>query len=286
MNINRFKKMSDFLTWNFNNPASANVKAAFEQYYSRYVDNSKMKYVWEHYDRRSILLKRKSKIGKNVLEIGSSCGMNSIYAAMNGANVVGLEVKQFDVEVATEQLRYIESIIGKKLSCVFIRSDITKFVPQFKFDVIFMQETFHHLEPREEVVSWLKTNLNPEGIIIFEESNALNPFIQFFLFKVRGFNTIKIKIDKDSGERYIYGNERILTPNRIRRLFHQTGWFVSKPEYFRCLPTKISSFGLISKIAKIMESYEFLQHIFPFIFLHYEITVVKSTNVLEKKSIP
>ena len=57
-----FNNMSEFLKWNFLNPASDRVAKAFKLYYSRYVsDPNNIEYVWEHYNTRSLKLVEQAK---------------------------------------------------------------------------------------------------------------------------------------------------------------------------------------------------------------------------------
>ena len=66
-----------------------------------------------------------------------------------------------------------------------------------------MKDTFHHLEPREDILCKINKLLNKNGKVIIIEPNALNPMIQYQMFKIRGFKTIiEKKIQKQ--ERNLY----------------------------------------------------------------------------------
>ena len=54
--------------------------------------------------------------------------------------------------------------------------------------------------PKMKFVNWLKQKIfQNRGMIIFQEFNVLNPLVQLFLFKARGFETLKTKTDPNTG---------------------------------------------------------------------------------------
>jgi len=106
------------------------------------------------------------------------------------------------------------------------------------FDIIFLEETFHHLEPRLERVKKISSLLRKDGVLIISEPNAYNVFMQLQLFKRRGFKTLK-RMTLDNGQVTYYGVERIVTARRLIRLFEPHGLQVKFIRYFRIAGAKM-----------------------------------------------
>ena len=74
-----------------------------------------------------------------------------------------------------------------------------------------MEQAFHHVEPRARVYETIAALLKPEGRVVISEANGWNPLLQLVLFRRRGFRTV-IERTTETGERFLYGNERITVP--------------------------------------------------------------------------
>lgn len=116
-----------------------------------------------------------------------------------------------------------------------------------------MKDTFHHLEPREQIVGKIAALLAPGGRVVIVEPNALNPLIQFKMFRIRGFNTIVEKIDKATGEHFIYGNERLVGGHTIVRLFSRHG-VEGSSRLFRLIPTSLAKRLWLVRLADLLEA--------------------------------
>ena len=117
---------------------------------------------------------------------------------------------------------------------------------------VFLQEAFHHIEPRAKAVLKLASLVRPGGMIVMQETNAWNPLIQARLLRQRGFRTVGEKLDPDTGRSYAYGRERILTAGGLGRLFAPLG-FTSRTEYFRLLPVAVARIASLAEMAERME---------------------------------
>jgi len=133
--------------------------------------------------------------------------------------------------------------------------------------VIWLEQAFHHLEPREVVTEKIADLLKPGGHVVFQESNALNPFIQALLFRHRGFKTI-IHSNR-GGKRYSYGNERILSARSLARSMAKVGVDKKSVRYFRCFPAN-RFFDRLFGIEKFMVALQASGIVAP-IFTHYNL---------------
>ena len=202
-----------------------------------------------------------------VLDIGSGCGTESLYFSLIGCDVTGVELLYKHHEVAKERKQILEKNLGRKTKCRFEHGSILEYQPDEKFDLVWMEEAFHHLEPRELVVKKICSLVKPNGYIILSEANALNILLQLGLFRMRGFNTI-IQYKDDDGTDHIWGHERILTASRLAKWFKRENVIVSEIQYFRLLPNKFLDYKIFVFIEQIFVKYcpVFIR---AFISLHY-----------------
>lgn len=248
-----FSSASGFLKWSFENPSSVRAREFLRKYYTSYFDNTEqIDYVWRFIDRRSRTLTESARRKARILEVGCGVGTNSLWAGANGGSIVGIEVKRRDVAVAEERRKHLEEVLGRKVDVSFVWDNALEFVDEGGFDVVFLQEAFHHIEPRTEAVPKLASLLRPGGMIVMQETNAWNALIQARLFRHRGFRTVGEKLDPDTGRSYAYGRERILTAGGLDRLFAPLG-FTSRTEYFRLLPVALARIERLAEMAERVE---------------------------------
>lgn len=242
----------------------------FRRYYKNYVKNfsNRMQFFYSYQTKdiiKYISMHKKSK----VLEIGCGCGTESLYMAYAcGAEVVGIDIQSSRLDVAKERLEILESQSDKKIQCRFsLESVLNHEITHDGYDVIWMEQAFHHLEPRDQIVKKITSLLKPGGRLFIAESNFLNILIQLVLFKKRGFKTIKTFTD-ENGEISQYGDERIISSKSLSKLFKLNGINTITIDYFRCFPSgnlfdKFLDFEI--KIPKMLK----------FLFTHYNYIGIK-----------
>ncbi|HEY7727214.1 MAG TPA: class I SAM-dependent methyltransferase [Candidatus Eisenbacteria bacterium] len=228
-----FARATSFLRWSFDNPPDADCAEALQKHYAAYCEDlGSIDYVWEHVERRASILGAAGRQGARVLEVGCGIGSNCLWAAVNGGSLTGIEVRGWDVEIASRRQRHLEAVLGRRLDCRFLRANALDFGDRDGYDLVFLQEAFHHLEPRGAAVSRLASLVGPGGRLVLQETNAWNPLIQARLLRRRGFRTVVARREPTTGQAYTYGNERIITPWALDRLFRPLG-FVTHATYFR-----------------------------------------------------
>lgn len=225
-------------------------KIPFRANYPQYF-NSSADYLWRAYDRRLADVIALVRPGLRVLEIGCGVGSDLHWLALRGADVTGIDVKSEWTEAARKLTLHVEEKIGP-VSVKIERINLLD-LPDAQYDLIYMKDTFHHLEPRAEIVAKIATLLSPGGKIVIVEPNAWNPAIQYKMFRIRGFNTIVDKIDKATGERFIYGNERLVTGGAIAKAFAPYG-INGSSRLFRLVPTALSSNKICVGVANALET--------------------------------
>jgi 2-polyprenyl-3-methyl-5-hydroxy-6-metoxy-1,4-benzoquinol methylase len=222
-------------------------RANYPQYYSAPDTAS---YLWRTYDRRLSEVIALVRPGLRVLEIGCGIGSDLHWLALRGARVAGIDVKSEWTEAAKELTKHVRATLGPV--SVEIRRVNLLDMPNEQYDLIYMKDTFHHLEPREQIVQKIVSLLAPGGKVVIVEPNAWNPAIQFKMFRIRGFKTIIDKVDKATGEHFVYGNERLVTGPVISRTFARHG-VQGAVRVFRLVPTSLACSRPIVWSANLLE---------------------------------
>jgi 2-polyprenyl-3-methyl-5-hydroxy-6-metoxy-1,4-benzoquinol methylase len=207
-------------------------------------------YLWRTYNTRLREVISFVRPGLRVLEVGCGIGSDLHWLALRGAKATGIDVKSEWTEAATELTKHVRATLGPV--SVEIRRVNLLDLPNEQYDLIYMKDTFHHLEPREQIVQKIVSLLAPSGKVVIVEPNAWNPAIQLKMFRIRGFKTIIEKVDKATGEQFVYGNERLVTGPAISRTFERYG-VRGAVRVFRLVPTALASSRPIVWSASLLE---------------------------------
>lgn len=98
--------------------------------------------------------------GESVLDVGCSSGelTSDIADAAAPGRVVGVEIEKANYEKAMATV--------KKDNLKFVFGDVTKDLPNEKFDVITLSNVLEHIEKRPELLSVLKKKYDPKRFLI------------------------------------------------------------------------------------------------------------------------
>jgi SAM-dependent methyltransferase len=232
-----FSTIADFLAWWLRHPVLPQAQqAVFDGYYTGY-RNRFGRYLRHHYagqsaDITALIHERSSP---RLLEIGGGCGTEALWFALQGARVLAIDVNEARLGVAQARKEIIERGIGRRLDVEFRFCSMFDLRDEDGFDLIWMEQAFHHVEPRVKVYSTIARLLAPDGRVVISEANGWNPLLQLVLLGRRGFQTIVDRAMPD-GERILYGNERITVPSVMARGFRNAGIERENVRYFRIMP--------------------------------------------------
>jgi 2-polyprenyl-3-methyl-5-hydroxy-6-metoxy-1,4-benzoquinol methylase len=195
------------------------------------------RYIRHHYSDQSteVTALIAARNSPRLLEIGGGCGTEALWFALRGARVLAIDVNEERLSVARARKEIIERGIGRPLDIEFRFCSAFDLDASNAFDLIWMEQAFHHVEPREHIYSTIADLLAPKGHVVISEANGWNPLLQLVLFRQRGFRTIVDRTTPD-GQRILYGNERITIPLVIARGFQEAGIASKAVRYFRALP--------------------------------------------------
>lgn len=245
-------KPGEFLTWWLNMGKVHGLDDDYRELYSNYfLEPGKLPYVWKHYEKQFEYLLEFSGSGKEVLDVGCGLGTELMWLGLNGANVTGIEMHARSLDIANKRLRILKDL-GCNLNCKIEMKSLFDMPATEKYDVIFLRQAFHHIEPRLDAVKKLSELLKPSGKLIIEETNGWNPVLQAYFYKVRGLNTVAVKTNEETGEKYLFGNERITTGGNITRLFKKYG-VIGESYYYRILPTSLANNYRLVAIVEFIE---------------------------------
>lgn len=244
----KVRSISDFLQlWLEGDHIQGAERDTLLRYYGSYVNHFGV-YIKHHYaeQTRELFDELSASNSKEILEVGCGCGTESLWLAMQGYSVKAIDVADDLLEVANVRKNILEKQLGRALPCTFEKRSLLD-IKDEKYDIIWIEQAFHHIEPRDKVLTKLGGLLRSGGKLIVSEANAWNPAIQATLFKGRGFKTI---IDHYGVQ---WGNERIITARKLVKSFQKQGITKKSVRYFRFLPNKpwvdwiVSRFGIIDK---------------------------------------
>lgn len=237
--LREYGTISDFLLWWLENPVlSVPYNSVLSTYYGSYQRNFGP-YLHHHYanqTREIVEFIRASSTGApRVLEVGTGCGTEAIWFALQGARVVAIDVNAERLEVAQARQAIVERAIGRSLDLEFRLCSLFDLEEAGLFDFVWMEQSFHHVEPRADVYPVVSRLLVSGGRIVISEANGWNPLVQMSLLHRRGLRMVDERITAD-GERILYGNERITVPSVLVRGFEGVSIVCESVRYFRVLP--------------------------------------------------
>jgi SAM-dependent methyltransferase len=257
------KHIDDFLAfWLSSNILARPEQTSFDYYYRSY-KRYFGPYIRYWYRRQTTeLLELVRMMGRpHVLEVGCGCGTESIWSAIQGADVTGIDIDDGLLDVARSRLDFVRKFVP--VSCRLERLSLLDVDDADRFDIIFLEQAFHHVEPRDEAVAKLAKIVADDGFVVFSEANAWNPLIQAMLFKLRGFNTVTTFHGSQ------WGNERIIFPNCLIGLFAKHGFRRRSLKFFRTLPNVPIADGFLTYDTKIPQ-------IFLPLFTHYNLVLERA----------
>ena len=213
------------------------ARRELERYYAGYMQRFDP-YTRHSYDRRLEPLLNRVQAGARVLEVGSGCGSECLLLACLGSDVTGLELSGRRLHVAQERQSLLEDLRGSSLPCRFLHGslfDEDLDLGGEPFDAVWMEDAFHHLEPRSRVGARIAALVSIGGRVVVAETNALNPLVQLSLLLARGLPKIRTLTD-DRGRKHEYGVERVTSARSLARLFEGAGFQTELVRHERLFP--------------------------------------------------
>lgn len=234
-----FNDIAEWLDfWLCNRLLPEQEQIILERYYHSFKYNFSQ-YIKKHYCSQVVEVEEYIHLKKNprLLEIGCGCGTESLWFSLNNAQVTGIDLQDDRLKVANARLGYMQNHLQLYPQVEFLNMSAFDAPRLGLFDIVWMEQAYHHIEPRDDFILLLKKLLKKDGVIIISEANGSNPMLQYQLFRQRGFNTIKEYKDSN-GVTHIYGNERICTASNLSKKLSKAGFSVNRVKHYRMFPNK------------------------------------------------
>lgn len=241
--IDKFACPSDLVKWSFDQDlGDASDNHVLRSYYGSFIQSfgplRRQKYDLQLEQLTALV--RSGEV-RSILDVGCGCGSVSLWLAQEGADVTG-------IDITTERLRVARrraELMG--LPAKFQQANILEMTGTY--DAIWIEQAYHHLEPRRDVQAKIGSLLNPGGRLIISETNAWNPLVQAQLFRRRGFKTVREHVG-DDGRVHVYGDERITTPGALTQGFDKHGVKTLGTKYYGVLPNHpvMEKFEVVEKL--------------------------------------
>jgi SAM-dependent methyltransferase len=230
--------IAEFLAWWLAEPRlPASEQAVFETYYASYrrTFGPRMRRLYAAQICEAEELVRATP-GLSVLEVGCGLGTESLWFALQGARVTALDVRHDRLNAARARQAVLHTVLGRDLDLDFAATPLLELKSQ-TFDLVWLEQTFHHLEPRAAVVPHLARLVAPGGHLVISEANALNPLLQAELLWRRGLPRVARQPGPE-GQDMLYGVERVTTAGAIQRAFAAQGIACLGLRRFRIFPNR------------------------------------------------
>ena len=221
------------------------IKRSFEKYYHSYLQvfGERMKALYSQQMKElGGLIGQIDTNPVRVLEAGCGCGTESLWMALLGAQVTGIDLDEPRLAVARARQLQLERRLGRQVPVRWHCESLLDHEPE-GYDIIWLEQALHHMEPRDLVLAKLKELLRPGGWLVVSEANGLNLALQAQLIYRRGFRTMGEYLDRE-GNSHPYGIERVMTARGLARKLRKHGFEVAGFRHFRFFPNRSSFDGL------------------------------------------
>lgn len=158
-----------------------------------------------------------------ILDAGCGYGTESILFSLLGADVTGVELVADRADLAGSRVEFYQNYFRRPMRLDFVNANLFNYLARSRpFDVIWAMEAISHIHPAEEFLELVRERLDPGGLLVISDANALNPrslFGGMFLRKSVKRAPLRSFIDPATGLPVNYAEEKRFTvPGMIVRL--------------------------------------------------------------------
>lgn len=196
---------------------------------------------WPVIDR---ILTSKQKV--TVIDAGCGHAYEAILFSALGAAVIGIDLREEGFRVAVENINYFRSMFPS-LDLQLVNRDLFAAMNGLKADIIHVKQAFSHIHPAEKFVELAFRCLHPNGILVINDSNWLNPLemvgvtTEHMRHKKLGWFVTDRFRDPVSQVIVPYAVERMMTPLTAKKMLLQSGFLVDAVDITGYVPVSIAS---------------------------------------------
>lgn len=231
-----FRRFSTFFCELFSKPGfldGAACRDSYKQYVPRYYRAMFGKHIDPLSPRHLKWYRRLSPLfalprGSSILDYGGGYGLDSIFLASLGYDIVFYEITPHHIAVA----RWLSERFGERFGALPIRFvHVGKDPEPSALDAVLVNEVAHHIEPPSRVFETAAAMLRQGGHLFLLEPNFFCPLVQAFFLRSRGFSVVEPRLNEDTGETYLWGNEHIRPISVWNRYAKAAGFSLAKADY-------------------------------------------------------
>ncbi len=125
-----------------------------------------------------------------------------------------------------------------QLALEYEQANLFKFAPSEPYDAVYSSATLHHIEPAAGAIAAVSHLIKPGGYFFLSDENGLSPLQQMLIYRKRGWTGPRKywRVDEETGERYLYGNENIRAAFLRGRYMRAAEMPAQSIKYCRFLP--------------------------------------------------
>lgn len=148
----------------------------------------------------------------NILDLGCGGGLICEPLARLKANVTGLDFVEQNIKIAKEHAQ------SSNLKIKYIHADLDSINLKKKYDLILMLEIIEHLDNWDVLISKIKKNLKPKGILIF---SSINQTILSKIFAIFLAENILKWIPKNT-----HDFNKLVKPNQLKKVLIENKFII------------------------------------------------------------
>jgi SAM-dependent methyltransferase len=202
------------------------------------------------------------KKGKRVLEIG--CGEAGVLKAFTDIGCYGVGVELEEIRLVNARQWMSDELNNGRVA--FLSKDIylVNAKEEFKecFDIIILKDVIEHIHDQPKLIAWMKTFLNPGGVIFFGFPPWQMPFgghqqvmqskflsrLPYFHLLPFGLYEWILRVKKESVSQFTEIKETKISIERFEKIVKATGYRILKGEHYLFNPIYEYKFGLKPRI--------------------------------------
>jgi SAM-dependent methyltransferase len=173
-----------------------------------------------------------------ILDLGCGFGLETTLLALAGAKVHGVDGWRPMIETAEKRLASYKQRHSIDLDLKFQYVNLFQFSPSQTYDAVYSSATLHHIEPVADGFKKIAELMKPGAFFFLSDENGYSPVQQLAVQRKIGWVKPRkyLRIDPDTGQEYMYGNENIRAPYQWANHMRRVGLRPTAIKYCRFLP--------------------------------------------------
>lgn len=168
------------------------------------------------------------------LDCGCGYGTEALLLGLEGASVTGVDAEPERVAIARSRVPFYERRAERPLGVDFVHADILRFLERGpRVDIIWALEAISHIHPLEAFLALAFDRLNPGGLLVTSDPNALNPLARYRAYRIRGAHGLRTRVKapgEAGGAPVVEAVERVFPVGTYVRTLAQAGFRVTRIE--------------------------------------------------------